>query len=82
MINRKFLDDFTQFAIPLLTISAQIAVALKFPQWFLIISLIAQPFWIYSTWKSYRAAGQIGILITTIIYTIVTALGIVNYWLL
>jgi hypothetical protein len=81
-MNNKLLDNFTQLAIPSLTIGAQFAVALKFPQWGLVINLMAQPFWIYSTWKSYKLAGQFGIFITTIIYSIVTALGVVNYWLL
>ncbi len=70
----------TQIALPVLTITAQVAIALKIPQWGLIINMLAQPFWFYSAWKSYKQAGQIGLLITTIIITIVIGLGIVNYW--
>jgi len=81
-MNNKFLDNFTQLAIPSLTIFAQVAIALKFPQWGLVINLMAQPFWLYSSWRAYKQAGQYGILITTIIFTFVTALGIINYWLL
>ena len=62
-------NKITQIALPVLTISVQIAIAFKMPQWGLIINLIAQPFWIYSAWKSYKQAGQIGILITAIIVT-------------
>ncbi len=65
-----------------LTIGAQIAIALKYPQWGLIINLASQPFWLYSSWKSYKEAGQIGILITTVIFTVITILGIINYWFL
>lgn len=82
MDNKKLFDSLTQYAIPSLTIGAQIAVAAKYPQWGLIISLISQPFWLYSSWKSYKQAGQIGILITTIIFIIVTVVGLVNYWIL
>ncbi|MCL5410999.1 MAG: hypothetical protein M1324_04080 [Patescibacteria group bacterium] len=80
MKNSKVFNNIAQIALPLLTIGAQVATSLKFPQWGLIINLTAQPFWFYSSWKSFKQAGQIGILITTVIFTIVTALGIINYW--
>ena len=82
MANNKInlFNQITQIAIPVLTISVQIAFALKLPQWGLIINMIAQPFWIYSAWKSYKQAGQIGLFITTIIVTIIIGLGIINYW--
>ena len=79
---KSLFDQITQFAIPVFTISAQLLMAAKLPQWGLIVNLISQPFWIYSTWKSYKKAGQSGILINTILYTLVTAAGVVNYWLL
>jgi len=82
MNNERLFNLLTQFALPVLTISAQIAIALKFPQYGLVINLIAQPFWLYSSWKSFKQAGQIGIFLTTIIFTIITALGIINYWIL
>lgn len=80
--KEKLFSGVAQFALPGLTIGAQIATSLKFPQYGLIMNLIAQPFWLYSSWKAWRQAGQVGILITTIIFTIVTAFGIINYWLL
>jgi hypothetical protein len=80
--KNKLINTVSQFAIPGLTINAQIATSLKYPQFGLIINLMAQPFWLYSSWKSYKQAGQSGILITTIIFTIITAIGIVNYWFL
>jgi hypothetical protein len=82
MKNNKVFNNIAQIALPLLTIGAQVATSLKFPQWGLIIGLMVQPFWFYAAWKSFKQAGQIGILITTIIFTIVTAFGIANYWLL
>ena len=77
--NNKF-NTFTQFALPTFTIATQTAIAAKLPNWGLIINLIAQPFWLYTAWKSYKQAGQIGFLVTTIIVTVVVIVGIVNYW--
>lgn len=79
--NKTLFNQITQIAIPVLTISTQIAIALKFPQWGLIINMLAQPFWIYSAWKAYKKAGQIGLLITAILVTFIIGIGILNYWL-
>jgi len=79
---KRTINNFTQFALPFLTISAQVAIAIKHPEWGLIINLAAEPFWFYSAWKSYKEAGQIGILITTMIITVVLIMGILNYWVL
>lgn len=75
-------NTFAQIALPCLTIGAQIATSLRYPQFGLIINMVAQPFWLYSTWKSYKKAGQIGTLISVIIFTLITAFGIINYWFL
>jgi len=72
----------TQFAIPGLTVASQVAISLKYPQYGLIIALVAQPFWLYASLKSFRKAGQVGILITSIICTILIIAGIINYWFL
>jgi hypothetical protein len=82
MERKKFINQFAQVAIPVLTIGSQIITSLKFPQYGLIVNLIAQPFWLYSTWKAYKEAGQIGVFINTVIFTAVTAIGVINYWLL
>jgi hypothetical protein len=82
METKKLFNSAAQVALPTLTIGAQIAIALKYPQWGLIINLASQPFWLYSSWKSYKEAGQVGILITTVIFTFITILGIINYWFL
>ena len=82
MDKKSLFNNFAQIALPSLTIGAQIATSSKYPQFGLIINLIAQPFWLYSSWKAFKQAGQIGILVTTVIFTIVTMMGIVNYWFL
>lgn len=80
MKKRSLFDYLTQFIIPGLTISTHIAVASKCPQWGLVINMLAQPFWIYSGWKAYKEAQQIGFFVTTILTTIIIGIGIVNYW--
>lgn len=80
--KEKLFNTVAQFALPGLTIGAQIATSLKFPEYGLIMNLLAQPFWLYSSWKAWRQAGQIGILITTVIFILITMFGIINYWFL
>jgi hypothetical protein len=80
-MNKKTLNFVTQVAIPVFTISGQIAVAMKFPAWGLLLALISQPFWLYSTWKAYKNAGQIGVFVNTVIFSVVTIFGVLNYWM-
>ena len=56
--------------------------SLKLPQYGVIANLIAQVFWLYSSYKAWRQADQIGIFITTICITLILVGGVVNYWLL
>lgn len=80
--SRLNFNTVTQIAMPVLTVVAQIAVSLKYPEYGVLINLIAQPFWLYSGWRSYKQAGQIGFFVNTIILTVVFGVGVVNYWLL
>jgi hypothetical protein len=82
MKNKETFNSVSQFAIPALTIASQLFISLKYPEYGLIISLIAQPFWLYSTWKSYKEAGQFGMFVATIVMTFIILAGIVNYWFL
>ncbi len=82
MKNSKIFDSITQFALPWFTLWAQIVFAMKYPQYGLILNLMAQPFWLYASWKSYKEAGQTGILVNTIAFTIITIFWIINYWFL
>ena len=74
-------NNITQWALPILTIGAQILTSLKYPEFGLIVNMISQPFWIYAAWKAYREANQIGLLVNSIVFSIVTLFGILNYWL-
>lgn len=82
MAKKSAFNSVTQFIIPSLTIASMLAISLKYPQWGLLINLVAQPFWLYSGWKAYKKAGQIGIFVTTIIVTVTITFGLINYWIL
>lgn len=78
--NYNFFNKLSQIAIPVFTISSLLAISFKYPQWGLILNLIAQPFWLYSTWRAYKSAGQLGMFVNTVIMTLIIGFGIVNYW--
>ncbi len=75
-------DKATQVLLPTLTVGGLLLVSLKHPAYGLSVTLLAQIFWFYAAWKAWKEAGQIGIFITTVAMTIVTIVGLVNYWLL
>jgi hypothetical protein len=79
-MKQKF-DKATQILLPTLTIVGFLLISLKKPQFGLPIATVAQIFWLYSGYQSWKKAGQIGIFITAIILLFVYIIGIVNYWL-
>jgi hypothetical protein len=54
--------------------------SLKLPQYGLAANLASQIFWLYSAYKAWREAKQIGIFITTILILLILLGGVVNYW--
>jgi hypothetical protein len=78
----KLFDRATQFLLPILTISSMMLTSFKYPQYGVIVALISQPFWLYSSWVSYKKGGQIGMFVTTSILTVITVWGVINYWFL
>lgn len=81
MAPKTKLDVVCQYAIPILTVGGYALTSLKYPQWGLVVGLLSQPFWLYSSFKASREAGQSGILISSILMTIILAFGVINYWL-
>jgi hypothetical protein len=55
--------------------------SLKRPQYGLIANLVSQLFWLYSAYRAWREADQVGIFITSICITIILVYGVANYWL-
>ncbi len=56
--------------------------AFKLPQYGLVANLVSEFFWVYSSYKAWKEAKQIGIFITTILLTIIILGGVINYWFL
>ncbi len=82
MRGRTVWDMVVQVCLPLFTVLGFALVSFKMPAYGVAVSLFAQIFWLYSSYKSWKTAGQLGIFINTIILTMVFAYGVVNYWFL
>jgi hypothetical protein len=76
------LNTIVQICLTVFTVLGFILTSFKYPQYGLIAALISQAFWLNSSYKAWREAGQIGIFITTIFITITIIFGIINYWVL
>ncbi len=81
---KKYLNfnGLVQVSVVSFTLLGFLLTALKMPQWRLISNLVSQPFWLYSSYKSWKNADQIGAFINTLILTIVILFGVINYWFL
>lgn len=75
-------NNLAQVFIVSFTMLGFLLTALKLPQWGLISNFISQPFWLYSSYKSWKNADQIGVFITTLMITMILLFGIINYWLI
>lgn len=80
--KRKYLTLNTAVQIGLIGFTALgfLLTSLKLPQYGLIANLISQIFWLYSAYKAWQQADQIGIFIVTIFITLTLIGGIINYW--
>lgn len=82
-MNKYFtLNTFMQVGLVGFTALGFLLTSLKLPQYGLIFNLISQIFWVYSSYKAWKNADQIGIFITTVFITLIVASGVINYWLL
>ncbi|TAJ13990.1 hypothetical protein EPO56_02620 [Patescibacteria group bacterium] len=71
-----------QIGLIFFTMLGFLLTALKLPQYGLGAHLLSEIFWLYSAYKAWKKANQIGIFITTIMVTIVLIAGVINYWFL
>ena len=76
----KAFDRTAQVMLPLLTLSGFSLTSLKYPGYGLIFNLSAQIFWLYSGWKAWKNAGQIGLFITSTALTVILVYGVLNYF--
>jgi len=80
--KRKLYDQIANICLPIFTILGFLLTSLKLPQWGLASNLFSEIFWLYSSYRAWKQADQIGIFVTTLIITVILIGGIVNYWLL
>jgi hypothetical protein len=81
-MKRNNLNTVVQICLTFFTLLGFLLTSFKYPQYGLIAALVSQVFWIYSSYKAWREANQIGIFITTILITLSIVFGIINYWVL
>lgn len=80
---KKYLtiNNLAQIGLVSFTLFGFLLTALKLPAYGLIFNLISQAFWLYSSYKAWKNADQIGIFINTILITAILLFGIINYWI-
>ena len=71
-----------QVLIPFFTLSGLLLVSLKYPAQGLVMNLLAQPFWLYSTYRAWKKDGQIGLFVNTVAFTGIVLFGVINYYFL
>lgn len=76
------LNNLAQIGLVIFTMLGFLLTSLKLPAYGLVFNLIAQIFWVYSSYKAWKNANQIGMFINTIIITLIVFWGIINYWIL
>ncbi len=76
------LNSLMQIGLVGFTALGFLLTSLKLPQYGVAANLISQIFWLYSSYRAWRRADQIGIFIATICITFILIGGVVNYWLL
>ena len=54
---------------------------MKLPHYGVAANLVGQIFWLYSSYRAWREADQIGMFILTIGITLILLYGVANYWL-
>ena len=73
---------FIQVGLMAFTIAGFLLTALKLPQYGLLCAFISQFFWLYSSYKAWKEANQIGIFLVSIVILLIVSSGIINYWLI
>jgi len=71
-----------QISLPTFTLAGFLLISMELSHWGVIVSLFSQIFWLYSSYKAWKSADQIGIFINTILATMIFTFGVINYWLL
>lgn len=75
-------DRSAQVGLVFFTLGGFLLTSLKFPEYGLILALISQVFWLYSSYLAWRSADQIGMFVNTVITSLIITYGVINYWFL
>ena len=70
-----------QIGLVVFTALGFLLTSLKLPHYGVIANLIGQVFWLYSSYRAWREADQIGIFVSTVVITLILVYGVTNYWL-
>lgn len=76
------LTKISQWAIPFFTLGGVLLISLKQPGLGLVSNLIAQPFWLYETYWTWKRLGQWGMFLNTVAYSGIVLFGVINYFIL
>lgn len=76
----KIWEVAVQVCIPTLTLLGFLLVSMEMPAYGVVVSLSAQPFWLYSAYRSWKDAKQVGIFVNSVMATVIFAYGVLNYW--
>lgn len=76
------LNNAMQVGLVFFSIGGFLLMSMKLPEYGLVVSLIAQIFWLYTSYKAWKGAKQFGIFINTVVVTIIIGYGVLNYWVL
>ncbi len=76
------LNNLAQVGLVIFTMLGFLFTSLKLPAYGLIFNLISEIFWIYSSYKAWKNANQLGMFINTLIITAIVFWGVINYWIL
>jgi hypothetical protein len=76
----KYVNALAQVGLVGFTGAGFLLTALKLPQYGLMANLAGQVFWLYSSYKAWRGADQIGMFIISVCVTLILIFGVVNYW--
>ena len=74
------LNSLMQICLVLFTSLGFLLTGLGLPRYGLVSNLIGEIFWLYSSYKAWKKADQVGMFINSIIITIVLLAGVINYW--
>jgi len=75
-------DKISNICLPIFSILGFLLISLKLPQWGQASVLFSEIFWLYSGYRAWKNANQIGIFVTAVVITIILLGGLINYWLL